>query len=316
MTVDRQAPWELSYGYGNCNPLMYRDPSGEFATLSAAVYVGAAVGKAFLATVAAAGVAAVSYKFGNTGAQIYRGEYDYSRAAEDSFLFASVGAGLAIGAGVISAPVTVPLGLLVASRAFTIRRDLNEGKSPSSIIKREAMILAFAALTYGVGQVVAGLETAIAHEAAAIGAAHQARAAALWNAGAAQIQAAAVTSTLPANKIAGKAWENLCSNNSPAGFDSAEQVTLKVNTPSGPVTIRADELLREQITKEYSLVEAKSSATAPLSKNQGQALPELGRGVTAEVRGVKGLRIGLRSGQIIKIKDVYIVRPTGTTLIK
>ncbi|MCI5123315.1 MAG: hypothetical protein D3925_02260 [Candidatus Electrothrix sp. AR5] len=120
---------------------------------------------------------------------------------------------------------------------------------------------------------------------------------------------------LETNKISGKNWENTISNNLPAGYSSADQVTLKVQTSSGSVRIRADQILQNK-QGQYFLVEGKASASAGFTKNQSIALPELGKGVQAEVRGVKGLDVGLQNGKMVEFQDVYIVRPNGTTLLR
>jgi len=120
---------------------------------------------------------------------------------------------------------------------------------------------------------------------------------------------------LPANKAAGTAWELKLAANSAPGTKSASQVTLKVQTPDGPVNIRIDELVKVSDGK-YLVVEAKASATAGFTPNQTKALPLIGKGATVEVRGDNAISLKLRNGQTINIDEVLVVRPTGVEVVR
>ena len=65
---------------------------------------------------------------------------------------------------------------------------------------------------------------------------------------------------LAKNKAAGRAWENKIKGNPAPGHQAADQVTMVVDTPSGPVTIRADQVIRNDQTGALTVVEAKASA--------------------------------------------------------
>jgi RHS repeat-associated protein len=118
---------------------------------------------------------------------------------------------------------------------------------------------------------------------------------------------------LPENVAAGKAWEKKVDANPASGHQNADQVTMVVNTPDGPVRIRTDQLVKNEQTGAYTVVEAKASATAPLTKNQAKALPALQDGATATIKGKKAIDLGLESGSKITVDNVLIVRPTGVT---
>lgn len=127
----------------------------------------------------------------------------------------------------------------------------------------------------------------------------------------------APNSTIHANRRAGAAWESLIEGKPPAGYDVANQVTLQVNTLQGVVRIRADQLLREQSTGRFILIEGKSSATAPLTANQAKAFPHLGAGGAAEIRGLNALKsLQLKPGTTLQFDDVLIVRPTGVEVLR
>ncbi len=119
-----------------------------------------------------------------------------------------------------------------------------------------------------------------------------------------------------ANAKAGKEWEKKLEDAPPDGYDVADQVTIKVTLPDGStVRIRPDQIIRGPDGK-YRIVEAKASATAPFTKNQGKALPHLDQGGVGEVRGKKGEDIGLNAGDPIVFEQVLVVRPTGVGLIR
>jgi RHS repeat-associated protein len=122
-------------------------------------------------------------------------------------------------------------------------------------------------------------------------------------------------STLPANKQAGKNWEDKVTAEPPPGHTAAKQVTLEVETPDGTVRTRPDQIIRSE-AGEFSIVEAKGSASAPLTDAQGKAFPVLGAGGTATVRGDNGQEIGLESGTEISFKEVIVARPNGTQIIR
>jgi hypothetical protein len=120
---------------------------------------------------------------------------------------------------------------------------------------------------------------------------------------------------ISANATAGKAWELKLKAAAAPGTRSADQVTLRVITPSGPVNIRVDQLVNVSPGK-YLIVEAKSSAAAPFTHNQSAAFPEIGKGATVEIRGNNGASLNLNSGDVISIDEVIVVRPTGTSIIR
>jgi hypothetical protein len=76
---------------------------------------------------------------------------------------------------------------------------------------------------------------------------------------------------LARNRAVGKGFEKTVERKiSEAGLDYGEQVTVK--TDSG-VPYRSDFITRDPATGEIGGVEAKGSATAPLTSNQQRAIP-------------------------------------------
>ncbi|GAB5560521.1 MAG: hypothetical protein SynsKO_21680 [Synoicihabitans sp.] len=127
------------------------------------------------------------------------------------------------------------------------------------------------------------------------------------------VSASEANKTLTQNKAAGKDWEKKVDASPAPGHQTAEQVTMVVDTPNGPVRVRADQLIKNEQTGKFTLVESKSSATAQMTKNQSQALPALQNGATAEIRGKKGAAVGLNAGDQITVDNVLLVRPTGVS---
>ena len=131
-----------------------------------------------------------------------------------------------------------------------------------------------------------------------------------------QASLTAQPSQLEKNAQAGADWDKKVTTDAPPGHDKITQATMQVETSNGTVTIRADEVVMNKQTGEFTLVEAKASATAPLTKNQGEAFPVLGAGGTATVRGTKWAAFGLEAGAQIKFKDVLVVRPNNVELVR
>jgi hypothetical protein len=53
---------------------------------------------------------------------------------------------------------------------------------------------------------------------------------------------------------------------------------MVVDTPAGPVSIRTDQVIKNEQTGAFSIIEAKASGAAPSRTNQAQALPALQQG--------------------------------------
>jgi hypothetical protein len=109
---------------------------------------------------------------------------------------------------------------------------------------------------------------------------------------------------LAANKLQGEAFEQKVLQDLQQTHDNiAEQVTVR--TPSG-VRTRVDFIANEKGTGTISITEAKSSETAPLTKRQVIAFPEIAqRGGTVAGQG----KPGFPGGTKIPPTKVTIIRP-------
>jgi filamentous hemagglutinin len=110
-------------------------------------------------------------------------------------------------------------------------------------------------------------------------------------------------STITKNKAQGDAFEKKVKDRISERQDVVGQITVK--TESG-VKTRLDLAGTDKSTGSIKLTEAKSSATAPLTKNQSQAFPEISQsGATVVGKGKKPFTGGTK----IPPTNVDIVRP-------
>ena len=278
MIEDGQENW-TPYAFSYNNAVRYSDPDGQFPPLLVAAAAGAAIG-----AIIGGGIEA--------GTQMYKngGHVSDWHAVGGAALQGGVTGGVA---GLTGGTILLRSGAAgaISNVAGGIARNVHDGKpvTVGSVTKDAAVGAAIGVAGYAAGKAVGAVANRL-------------------KGGAASTEA-----TVTQNAKQGAAFEKVVTKQlkSRGHTDVAEQVTVKPNglqTDGKPYpNVRLDNVSRNQ-NGAVVLTDAKSSATAGLTKNQKIGYPALQQN-GGTVMGQKGADLGYPAGFQIGPTKVIIVRP-------